>query len=54
MIMSFWPTSLWIEENKKKGVSEHRLKQGEGEWRSEGREKMSPEQNKKSSNMHSF
>lgn len=29
MIMSFWPTSLWVEENKKKGASEHEVEQGE-------------------------
>lgn len=48
MIMSFWPTSLRVEENKKKkGVSEYEAEQGE---RGKQGEKMSPEQDKRRTN----
>lgn len=52
MIMSFWPTSLPVEENKKMGASEHKAEQGERgkENRSREGEKTSPEQNKRRTN----
>lgn len=46
MIMSVWPTSLHVEENKKKGAGEHKTEQGEREkerWRTGGgRERKCP------------
>lgn len=47
MIMSFWPTSLRVEENKKKGASEHKAEQGErGKENRRREEGASSEQNK--------
>lgn len=52
MIMSFWPTSLREEENKKKRASEHKAEQGERgkENRRREGEKTSSEQNKRRTN----
>lgn len=56
MIMSFWPMSLGVEENKKKREREHKAEQGEGEGEQEegGTESISRAKQKKNKQMPPF